>query len=148
MAFVNEYISEDEFQLYGIEQLNQRPKEHSGSTPADTWTIDRDSDIWLRKFYSEMDHTQPDGGYTGVTVWDFYWKGCLMLVKLKEVASGGGYGKPRWARSRLLGINIPAGNNEKRDQIIADLENALSAYRGAGVLAVNDGLDYSFILEK
>jgi hypothetical protein len=147
MAFVNEYIPAEDFKKYDFDKLNKRPKETSGTTPSDQWTIDREADIWLRKFYAESDHTAPQGGYTGVSVWDFYWKGTLMMVKVQEIASGGGYGKPRWARSKLLNIDITFEIENYRHQIISDLEAAFTAYRGAGVLAKNNGLEYSFSLE-
>lgn len=147
MAFVNEYIPTEDFKKYDFDGLNKRPKETSGTTPSDSWTIDRDADIWLRKFYAEMDHTAPLGGQSGVSVWDFYWRGTLLLVKVEDVASGGGYGKPRWARSRLRRIDIPKDIESSRDQIIRDLEAAFTAYKGAGVLAPDDGIDYTYSLE-
>ena len=90
MAFVNEYIPEEDFKKYDFEKLNVRPKEMSGTAPDSDWTIDREADIWLREFYIESDHTAPQGGFTGVSVWDFYWKGHLMLVKLLSIETGGG----------------------------------------------------------
>lgn len=147
MAFVNEYIPTEDFNKYDFDSLNKRPKETSGTTPSDSWTIDREADIWLRKFYAEMDHTAPLGGHSGVSVWDFYWRGALLVVKIEDVASGGGYGKPRWARSRLLGISSSMDIESSRVQILKDLEAALTAYKGAGVFAPNDGIEYTFSLE-
>jgi hypothetical protein len=93
MAFVNEYIPKVDYKKYDFDGLNKRKKERSGSTPAGFWTIDREADIWLREFYVETDHTVPLGGYTGVSVWDFYWKGHLMLAKITAIAGGGGVGR-------------------------------------------------------
>jgi len=147
MAFVNEYISESDIKKYDIEALNKRPGKGIGRSY--DWTIDRDADIWLHKFYTESDHTEPDGGYTGVKAWDFYWKGTLMLIEMKDLDGGGGYGKPRWSKKQLLSINIPTELQAKRQQIIEDFERAYSERGGeAGILAKPDFPFFTFILEK
>ena len=87
MAFVNEYIPEEDWEKYNFDELNKRPRR--GLDTSDDWTIAREANIWLRKFYTESDHTEPDGGYTGVSVWDFYWKGALMLVEILGIETGG-----------------------------------------------------------
>jgi len=145
MAFVNEYIPADDFKKYDFETLNNRRKDTSGSTPSDSWTIDRDADVWLREFYTEMDHTAPLGGYTGISVWDFYWKGTLMLIKVTAVAGGGGVGQPSWSRKKLLSINLPTILEDRRGEILRDLELALAAYKDGGVLSSSSS--YSFTLE-
>lgn len=143
MAFVNEYIPEADFKKYDFEQLNRRP--NRGSTPNDFWVIDREASIWLRKFYTETDHTAVRGGYTGVSAWDFYWKGNLIWVEVKDGEGGGGYGKPRWQKKKLLRIDIPESLETQRNQILADLVAAFTAYKGAGVFATDS--DFSFTLE-
>lgn len=145
MGFVNEYIPEADLKKYNFAELNKRPRK--GGFTADDWTIDREADIWLRSFYLESDHTAPDGGFTGVSAWDFYWKGTLMFVEVKSLASGGGRGEPRWTRKKLLSINIPPELENQRPEIIRDLEAAFTAYKGAGVLAIDDSPSYTFELE-
>jgi hypothetical protein len=147
MAFVNEYIPKEDLEKYDFKNLDVRPTEKSGTTPARFWVIDREADIWLRQFYMESDHTAPQGGFTGVSVWDFYWKGTLMMVKEEGIASGGGYGQPRWTRRRLLNINIPPELENKRGEIIQALEAAFTAYRGAGIFSTDTNLPYTFFLE-
>lgn len=145
MTFVNEYIQKDDFEKYNFAELNRRLKKGGGTR--NDWTIDRQADIWLRKFYTESNHTEPDGGYTGVSAWDYYWKGSLMFVEIEDVASGGGYGKPRWSRKKLLSINIPVALEPERTRIIANLVDAFTTYRGAGVLGDDDSPSYSFTLD-
>jgi hypothetical protein len=145
MTFVNEYIPETDYKKYDFDGLNKRPKEHSGTTPTDFWAIDREADIWLRKFYTEMDHTALRGGYTGISVWDFYWKGHLMLIKIKAIAGGGGVGLPSWSRKKLLNINLPTTLEDRREGILKDLESAFAAYKDGGVLSSSSS--YFFMLE-
>lgn len=145
MAFVNEYIPQEDFKKYHFDALNRRTKETSGTAPSDSWTIDREADIWLREFYTEMDHTAPLGGYTGVSVWDFYWKGTLLSIKVQAVAGGGGVGLPSWSIKKLLSINLPRTLEDRRGEILKDLESAFAAYKDGGVLS--SSLSYSFTLE-
>lgn len=145
MAFTNEYIPEADLNKYNFAELNKRPRK--GDTPARQWTIDRDAMVWLRRFYSESDHTELDGGYTGVSVWDFYWKGVLMLVEIKDLASGRESDGTRWAHSKLLNINVPNELTGSREQIIADLVEAFTAYGGAGVFLEENPVNYRFKLD-
>jgi hypothetical protein len=145
MAFINEYIPAADLKKYDFEVLNNRQKEMSGTTPSDSWTIDRDADIWLRKFYTEFDHTAADGGFTGISVWDFFWRGTLMLVKMKTLETGGGIGKHCWARRKLLNINLPTNLENQRAQIIQDLEKTFIAYKDGGVLS--EATSFAFALE-
>lgn len=148
MAFVNEYIPKEDWEKYNFAELNKRPRKAGGASR--DWTIDREADIWIRHFYTESDHTEPDGGFTGVKAWDFYWKGNLMLIELKSIDSGGGYGKPRWSKKRLLSINIPPELESQRQQIIQDFEQAFTERGGeAGILGgAPDCPSFTFILEK
>jgi len=88
MTFINEYIPKEDLEKYNFAELNKRPKKGGGASR--DWTIDREADIWLRHFYTQSDHTELDGGYTGITGWDFYWKGTLLLLELQELDAGGG----------------------------------------------------------
>jgi len=83
MAFVNEHIPKEDWDKYNFVAR----KAGHGSRD---WTVDREADIWIRHLYTESDHTEPDGGFTGVKAWDFYWKGTLMLIKMKDLDGGGG----------------------------------------------------------
>ena len=145
MAFVNEYIPEEDFEKYDFKSLNIRPKEMSGTAPASDWTIDREADIWLRQFYVESDHTAPQGGFTGISVWDFHWKGHLMLVKLLSIETGGGVRQHCWSTKKLLSIDIPSEIEDQRAQILRDLELALTAYKDGG--ALSKSTSFSFTLE-
>jgi hypothetical protein len=144
MAFVNEYIPEEDLKKYNFAELNKRPRK-GGSSAARDWTINREADIWLHEFYTEFDHTAPDGGYTGISVWNYYWKGTLMLVEVKGLEAGGGRGKHCWSRKKLLSINIPPELESQCSQILKDLEAAFTAYKDGGVFS--SSTSFSFTLE-
>lgn len=145
MGFVNEYISKEDFKKYDFERLNMRPR--GGMDTSTSWTINREEDIWLRKFYTESDHTAPTGGFTGISAWDFYWKGTLLLVKVKTLSLiGGGVGQPCHLRRKLLSLDIPTALENERAQVIKDLESAFTAYKDGGVLSQSS--DFFFSLES
>jgi hypothetical protein len=143
MTFINEYIPKEDLEKYNFAELNKRPSKGIG--PSRDWTIDRDAGIWLRHFYTESDHTEPGGGFTGVSAWDFYWKGNLMMVEVKTLEVGGGRNKPCWSRKKLLNINIPPDLENQRTQILKDLEAAFTAYKDGGMLS--SSTSYTLTLE-
>ncbi|TAL44894.1 MAG: hypothetical protein EPN89_13155 [Methylovulum sp.] len=147
MAFINEYIPEEDLEKYNFAELNKRRKKDGGTS--DDWTIDREADIWLRHFYTESDHTEPDGGYTGVTAWDFYWKGALMFLEVKSLGlEGGGIGQHCGMRKKLISINIPPNLENQRLQILKDLEAAFTAHKDAGVLSQSSSFSFSLVIEE
>ena len=143
MTFVNEYIPEEDLKKYNFAELNKRPRK--GMDTSRDWTIDREADIWLRKFYTESDHTAPDGGFTGVSAWDYYWKGALMMVEVKDLETGGGRGKHCWSRKKIQSINILPNLEIQRPQIIKDLEDGFTAYKDGGVFS--SSTSFTFTLE-
>lgn len=147
MSFSNEYISAEDFARFNLRDLNTRPSwlKMSPWYPSDSWTIDRDADIWLRKVLTESDHTASDGGYTGVSLWNFYWKGVLMFVTLKTIETTGGVGQPCWAKKKLLSMDLPDDLKKDRARILEDLEAALIAYKDGGVFSASS--EYSLTLE-
>lgn len=141
MPFVNEYIQKEDFEKFNFSELNKRKKKGGGT--ANHWTIDQKADVWLRKFYTESDHTEPGGGFTGVSVWDYYWKGHLMMIEIKTLEIGGDRGKHCWARRRLLSINIPHELKSQRPQILKDLETAFTAYKDGGIFSSSTSFNFS-----
>ena len=144
MTFINEYIPEEDLIKYDFEALNKRPRK-GGTTPASFWTIDREADIWLREFYKEFDPTALDGNFTGVSAWDFYWKGALITLELKllDVISSGP-GTHCTIKRKLKSINVPPELSGQYDLILKDLEAALTAHADAGVLSSSSGFTLIF----
>jgi len=134
MAFVNEYIPKEDWDKYKFNDLNSRPRS-AGSSPCRFWVIDRSSNIWLRKFSTSFDWTEKDGGFSGVSTWDFYWKGHLLTVILRTLDSSSSPEKEYFTKKKLESINIPKDIKKDEDEIISDLIEALVIYKDAGVLS-------------
>ncbi len=143
MIFINEYIPEEDFEKYNFAELNKRPR-GAGSTPARYWTIDREANIWLHKFYTESDHTEPDGGYTGLSYWNYFWKGTLIMLEIKLMDAGGKRGGHCWARKKLISIDLPDKLETQRSEVLKDLEAALTAYKDGGVLSSSSSYTLEF----
>lgn len=127
MAFVNEYIPEDDRERYNI-----KPTNHFYQAGISSWTVDRERNIFL------MRRTGPSPeNRSGETEWAFHWRGHLLEVVLRLLASGGdpkgGHG---WARFKLLAIRgLPAEVGRSRDDIVRDLRDALVAHKDSGVFS-------------
>lgn len=123
MAFVNEYVSEDDDKKYGLEELDKRYfKGHFQPH----WTRDYERNMYLR--------FMRDGGEDGMwqQTFTFYWKGTLFEVGL-ESEGGGKRGDVGWKSWLLRYLSLPKHLEVDREQIIADLKAALTAYGGAGI---------------
>lgn len=142
MAFVNEYISEESLEKYDMGAIGKRTK--YGSIANAFWVIDKENNIWLRKLYTESDHTALDGGYTGISYWNFYWKGYLMTAKIKLLEAGGKLGEHCWSRKKLLALSLPSELEDKREIVLKGLEAALSAYKDVGILSKSTSYKLTF----
>ena len=123
MAFVNEFVPEDDVKKYGLEEIDQQ---YLRSCFHPEWTFDRERDIYLREVQSGREEFANKHGFT------LYWKGALMFVQLTR-KGGGVRGGEGWAEWTLLGIHIPDALQAKKAEIIADLKAALSAYKDFGM---------------
>ncbi len=132
MAFVNEKISDEDFEKYNFEKINNRW--NGGGNPAYDWTVDKDNEVWLRHFYTRQDHTLPDGGFRGEDIWDFYWKGLLMSVDTKKTnVKGAGHNEHFSYTLNIVSINIPEEFEHNQTDILKSLYEAFIIY-SAGVI--------------
>lgn len=123
MAFVNEYVSEEDIEKYGLEAIDKRYFRAHYQTE---WTRDKERDMYLR--------FMRDGGEEGMwqQVFSFYWKDSLIEVGLKS-EGGGARGGKGWKKWSLRYLSIPEILEASREQILADLKEALSTYGGGGI---------------
>ncbi len=125
MAFINEYITESDLKKYDLEEIDKRFI--VGGTHARAWTIDRDRDIYLRRVANGREEFRHQSS------WSFYWKGTLLTVELDTIGAGGERGGHGWTHYKLRHLWIPPELDGKREEILADLREALTDYKGGGV---------------
>lgn len=136
MAFVNEYISPEDFERY---RLHERDEAHGiGATHSDNWTIDRERNMILRLMGKGREEL------AGQIVFAFFWNGVWTRVRVQVIDGGGGKNAPQWLRCKLLGIE-PHHVAVDRTAYLKDLTEALTAFRGAGVRA--DASEFTAILD-
>ncbi|WP_372390344.1 hypothetical protein ACCQ05_11595 [Xanthomonas sp. NCPPB 3582] len=144
MPFVNEFIPAPDVVKYNLEGIDRDFV--VGGTNARDWTIDRDRDLYLRNV--------ANGGGTEIEVrnqtkFSFYWHGELLTLRLDLVDGGGTRGQSGWSHWRLMWINggdgLPEHLKDDKDQFIADLKEALLAYKDFGVHSRNT--EYHIALE-
>lgn len=131
MAFVNEYIPEDDIQKYEIAKWD---KNFVIGHYKPSWTVDRDRDVYLRY----MSNGRED--YSNHWTFCFYWHGHVLQVEL--IVSGGGQRRgDQWSSYELKGLMqplfkpLPAALEAYRQEILADLKEALIAFKEFGVLS-------------
>lgn len=133
MAFVNEYISKDDIEKYRLEEINK-----TRHLVIHSWTIDRERDIFLihngrgREEESQMSFfiLYRQGEITNHTIWQFFDRPNKTLVWEMQR-----YGEPHYK-------NIE--EQQKYEQLHADLRDALTAFGLAGVVVPdNEGYNTS-----
>jgi hypothetical protein len=131
MAFITEYIPAEDIEKYGIKEVC---KFFMVGCYEPHWTIDRDSNIYLRYL--------KNGREDDVAEHEFYfnWQGHPLFVRL-HFEGGGGADTPRWRRFSnlrignpeihyaLQGVLLPEELAPSKVKIITDLKEILSAYK-------------------
>jgi hypothetical protein len=145
MAFVNEFISAEDVEKYGLHEIDKHFV--IGGTNARDWTIDRKRDIYLRNV-AIGGGAEPE--LRNQMKWSFYWHETLFTIRLDLLKGTGGRGEPGWSHWRMMWISgihgLPDHLKKKKDDFVADLKEALTAYQGAGVYSANYA-SYSVLLE-
>lgn len=129
MAFVNEYIPEADYEKYDLRRVCEEHNEpNRGHMFSRSWTIDRDRNAFLIKVWVHR-----DSEYSGYA---FYWMGEWMFFEMR--LTGVDENRPDgscWVSYLIKNFAISQPFQEERDQIVANLTQALSVYCGAGVFS-------------
>ena len=135
MAFVNEYISNENIEKYHLKDLIVKYKRYTYSPDIDNinWTIDKEEDIWLILFGREHD-LDMDHGYTREHIFVLYYKGQLVEARLwlEEDSSFNISTRPYIINWKLLSLNS-LSKNINIDEIKKVLCEALKIYGRLGV---------------
>jgi hypothetical protein len=137
MPFVNEYIPAEDIEKYHLKEIDK--KFIVGGTNARDWTIDRERNIYLRNV-AIGGGAEPE--IRNQTKWSFLWRDELLTLRLDLIDGGGrGYGSSDdsgWSHWRLVWLNgshgLPAHLHPQKEQIFDTLKEALTAYKGGGVI--------------
>lgn len=129
MAFINELIPEADLIKYDIKAVDRKSGLAKGRDYH--WTIDRERDIHLRCVANGRDE------YRSRSTWSLHWKGDVLSVELILVSAGGESGGPGWSHWRLQKLGLPPALKLRRSEILVDLEEALTAYKDAGVFSAS-----------
>jgi hypothetical protein len=127
VAFVNEYITPEDFEKYGLEKIDAQFL--ATGVKRQDWTIDRERNIFLRQVTSGRDEM------SGISSWTLYWKGDLLWFQRQGVAYRGKPGGPCWSHTKVNKFGIPSHLESNREVIYQDLRDAFMAYRDGGVFA-------------
>ncbi len=128
MTFVNEKVSEQDIEKYGLRSIN---KTFLKPDIEYDWTIDREREIYLRVMGNNWQEPQEQKI-------SFYWKGHLLRMDLKRVGNEdnvrGGKGGCTWSLLPIgrKHLELPTELQIHRDQITHDLKEALTAYKDFG----------------
>lgn len=131
MAFVNEEIGQADREKYGLDAVDEWLSS-TGRVRNQEWTIDHEREIYLRVIKRGREE------YSHKSTWHFSWRGELMTVCLEMLDAGGERGGHGWSHYKLVdcyleGFFVPDHLQDHREEIIADLRAALSAYAGGGI---------------
>jgi hypothetical protein len=126
MAFVNEYISPEDVEKYGIEEIDRR---FFRVTFRPDWTIDKERDVYLRFVVSGLEEFAKKKDCV------FYWKGALLMARLSQQIETAPSGE-RIRRYKLLQLELPEAVAAERTEIISTLKEGLVAYQSGGSIQV------------
>ncbi|KJV05288.1 hypothetical protein [Methylocucumis oryzae] len=69
-------------------------------------------------------------------VWHFFWQGHLIEFNLETLEKiGHGRGGEKWVHEKITNFQLPECLTDKRDEILADIKEALLCYKDGGVYA-------------
>ncbi len=146
-AFINEFISDADVDKYGLKAIDE--KFIVGGTRSRQLTIDRERDIYLRNV-AIGGGNEPE--IRNQTQWSFYWKGYMLYLRLDLMGGGGLPGEPGWSRWRMIWLNgshgLPETLKPDRQRIIADLQEALLAYKDFGAYSTNTDYRIEFEIDQ
>ena len=140
MTFINEYISNEDFEKYNIQAIEDNFV--LGNSSSNSWTVDKENNIFLKKIAnSRID----DYGTTWVH-WAYFFEGKLYVITTIIVDSNKAKrGEDYWVHKKIIGLNVWGrdGNlsNEQGEELLPFIEEAFVAYGKSGVYSSSGGFE-------
>jgi len=135
MAFINEYISEEDIEKYQLKELIEKYKRYNSSPDFDNinWTIDKEEDTWFIFFGREHDPDM-DHGFTREHIFILHYKGEDIEARLwlEEDSQTNIYKKPFTKNWKLLSLS-PFSKNINIQELKNILCEALKKYAHKGI---------------
>ena len=143
MAFVNEWISQEDIKKYGFEELAEkyvRLLERDGFLREPDWTVDRERESWLCWFRNETD-LNIDHGRTRESLFVLHYKGANIEVRvwLEEDSQTNIYKTPFVVIWKLLALSPSSFESAGEEEIKEVLKEAFLIYGHRGVHAQGEG---------
>lgn len=143
MAFVNEYMSQEDIEKYGFEAL---AKEYSNLYDSSSflidshWTVDKEKESWLCWFRNEPD-PYIDHATTRENVFILHYKGANIEARvwLEEDSKLSIYQSPYIVIWRFISISPSSFEGTQEAEIKTVLQEALSVYGLRGIRAQGEG---------
>jgi len=136
MAFINEYISDEDVEKYNLKELIDKYKRYTYSPRLDniSWTVDKENDIWLIWFGREHD-PEMDHGFTREHIFVLYYKGQLIEARLwlEEDSQTNIYQTPFIKKWKLLSLSPRHFDNIDIQKLKDILCKSLSIYGHKGI---------------
>ncbi|MGQ0597917.1 hypothetical protein [Aquabacterium sp.] len=125
MAFMNEWVSEEDIKKYNLPGVWMKVK---GRTPLQyAWTIDRDRSVFL------IDYASGREEFSNHIDFVLCWDGEIHKARLISDPDHGGLENviTTWY---LIGIDSPSDSHHNRDEVMSMLKEALRGYKLSGVV--------------
>ena len=143
MAFVNEYMSQEDVKKYGFEELVQQYVTFAGREGflrEPDWTVDEERENWLCWFCNESDPYM-DHATTRESVFILHYKGRNIEARvwLDEDSQTNIYISPFIVIWRFMSISPSSFKDAEEAEIKTVLQEALSVYGLRGIHAQGEG---------
>jgi len=125
MAFVNEWVSQEDIKKYDLPSFWM--KFHWWTPVTYTWTVDRQRNVFLLKVGSGREDTSNHIDFV------LCWDGEITRIGLikHEASQSPNEMATRW---ELIGFDFPNVSAHSRDEIVDMLKDALRAYKRSGIV--------------
>lgn len=128
MAFVNEYIPQEDLIKYDLDAINL--KYLVGGTHARDWTIDRERNVYIRNVANGREE------FFHESIWTLFYMNQLIEFGLSNISHQVTADGVKVGHKKLRYLNLPDQLLEQKEEVISVIKEALTAYKDGGVFAM------------